>query len=75
VVELNPRPLGAACDGFPEGQCAPGLSCIPATTSDAFANCLVLCDQQNPESCPKPQTCSKPDFFPADPQFVGVCTN
>jgi hypothetical protein len=71
VVESQPRSLGANCDGGALGQCTPGSSCIPAVTPGVFANCLALCDQGDSTSCPKPQTCVKPNFFPSDP--VGVC--
>jgi hypothetical protein len=73
VVESPPRSLGASCEGFPLGQCAPGLSCIPAVVPGSFANCLALCDLLNSTSCTKPGTCSRPEWFPPELN-VGVCS-
>jgi hypothetical protein len=73
VVESPPRSLGASCDGWPLGQCARGLSCIPAVIPGSFANCLAFCDLQNPASCTKPGTCKRPEWFPAEID-VGICS-
>lgn len=70
VVEAVPRLAGAACDGQPLGECSPGLNCMPSEAS----RCLAFCDLRDTASCPKSQTCSRPDWFPTTPNYIGVCS-
>jgi hypothetical protein len=73
VVEEPARQRGDACDGFPVGQCAPGLSCVQnAAGRGAFANCRVLCDSEGGDACEQEETCVVPFWFPVD-TTVGVC--
>lgn len=59
---------GEACNGSPQGQCGPGLTCI-----DTSYVCQRFCDLNAPSSCADSQTCTRPAWFPAEPANVGVC--
>lgn len=71
LPQVEAREEYQACDGFPLGQCAPGLSCISGVTSD-FANCLELCDSTAADACDGGDSCEVPDWFPPG-TTVGVC--
>jgi hypothetical protein len=72
IVAAEPLGEGAACDGYPVGQCAEGLDCIQddGTTGD-FANCRTLCNATTDSGCAADQSCQKPSWFPDGD--AGVC--
>jgi hypothetical protein len=68
VTRHEPLLEGESCDGLPQGQCGPGLSCV---SRGSFAKCVKFCDLQDPSACPSPQLCVVPRDFPDG--TVGIC--
>jgi hypothetical protein len=71
IVVAEPLGEGAACDGYPVGECAEGLDCITGAGPSDFANCLKLCNATTDSGCGADQSCQKPPWFPEGD--AGVC--
>jgi hypothetical protein len=74
LTEAEPLVQGDGCNGFPTGECGPGLSCISGLDPAHFATCERLCDSTAAAPCSAQQACEIPDFFPPG-TTVGICVD